>query len=89
MQLNIDFGIYKELKSINSLSLVSYGKPLALEGFTDSDFAACRDTRRSTSGYIFKLGGATISWRSRKQRSVAISTLEAEYHDMACTQAAK
>jgi hypothetical protein len=64
-----------------------YGKSLVLEGFTDSNFAACRDTRRSTSGYIFKLGGATISWRSRKQRSVATSTLEAEY--MACTQAAK
>ena len=64
-----------------------YGKSLVLEGFTDSNVAACRDTRRSTSGYIFKLGGGTISWRSRKQRSVATSTLEAEY--MACTQAAK
>ena len=63
-----------------------YGKPLVLEIFTDSNFAACQDTRRSTSGYIFKLGGA-IGWRSRKQRSVATSTLEVEY--MVCTQAAK
>ena len=64
-----------------------YSKSLVLEGFTDSNFAACWDTRRSTSGYIFKLGGTTISWRSQKQHSVAASILEAEY--MACTQAAK
>ena len=42
----------------------SYSKSLVLEGFTDSNFAPCQDTRRSISGYIFKLGGATISWRS-------------------------
>ena len=64
-----------------------YGKSLVLEGFTDSNFATCRDTCRSTSGYIFKIGGATITWRSRKQHSVATSTLEAEY--IACTQAAE
>ena len=64
-----------------------YDQPLVLEGYSDSSFASCKDTRRSTSGYIFKLGNATISWRSRKQRSVATSTLEAKY--MACSQAAK
>ena len=37
---------------------------LTLEGFTDSDLAGCPDTRR---GYVFKLAGATICWRSRKQ----------------------
>src|SRR5258706_16343526 len=59
-----------------------YDQPLVLEGYSDSSFASCKDTRRSTSGYIFRLGNATISWRSRKQRSVATSTLEAKY--MAC-----
>src|SRR5258706_5952449 len=52
---------------------------LILERFTDSDFAGCPDTRRSTSGYIFKLANCAISWRSRKQKSVATSTPEAEY----------
>ena len=44
-----------------------YGQPLVLEGFVDSDFAGCRDTRRSTSGYIFQLEQATICWKSQKQ----------------------
>src|SRR5258705_4127210 len=56
---------------------------LILEGFTDSDFAGCPDTRRSTSGYIFKLANCAISWRSRKQKSVATSTPEAEYMALA------
>src|SRR5258706_14207569 len=56
---------------------------LILEGFTDSDFAGCPDTRRSISGYIFKLANCAISWRSRKQKSVATSTPEAEYMALA------
>src|SRR5258706_13257418 len=56
---------------------------LILEGFTNSDFAGCPDTRRSTSGYIFKLANCAISWRSRKQKSVATSTPEAEYMALA------
>ena len=56
---------------------------LILEGFTDSDFAGCLDTCRSTSGYIFKLANCAISWRSRKQKSVATSTPEAAYMALA------
>src|SRR5258706_4973370 len=56
---------------------------LILEGFTDSDLAGCPDTRRSTSGYIFKLANCAISWRSRKQKSVATSTPEAKYMALA------
>ena len=58
---------------------------LILEGFTDSYFAGCPDTRWSTSGYIFKLTNCAISWRSRKQKSVANSTPEAEYMALAFT----
>ena len=56
---------------------------LIFEGFTDSDFAGCPDTCRSTSGYIFKLANCAISQRSRKQKSVATSTPEAEYMALA------
>jgi hypothetical protein len=55
------------------------GKPLVLNGYADADYAACLDTRRSISGYIFRLGEATICWKSRKQASVSTSTTEAEY----------
>ena len=48
-------------------------------GYSDSDWAGDLDDRKSTSGYIFMLCGAGISWRSKKQTSVASSTAEAEY----------
>ena len=37
------------------------------------------DDRKSTSGYVFQVGGTAISWRSKKQTCVALSTAEAEY----------
>jgi len=72
--------VLRYLKGTRSLKLTyPLGKPLILQGFTDSDYAGCPDTRRSTSGYVFKLADCTIAWRSRKQRSVATSSTEAEY----------
>ena len=50
-----------------------------LYGYSDLSFADNKDTRRSTLGSIFFLAGCPISWSSRKQKSVATSTAEAEY----------
>ena len=47
-------------------------------GFSDSDWAGCLDTRASTSGFAFTLGGGAISWTSKKQSVVARSSAEAE-----------
>ena len=47
--------------------------------FADADYAADLETRRSTSGYVFTLAGAAISWASKRQHSVALSTMESEY----------
>jgi hypothetical protein len=50
-----------------------------LKGYSDSDYAGDPADRLSTYGYIFKLCGGAIAWTSKKQRSVSISTTEAEY----------
>ena len=58
---------------------------LEIVGYSDSDFAGCLDSRRSTSGYIFMLAGGAVSWKSVKQTLVASSTMEAEF--IACYEA--
>ncbi|KAL7611977.1 secreted RxLR effector protein 161-like [Lactuca sativa] len=54
-------------------------KKLLLEGFTDSDWAGSQEDRRSTTGNCFNVGTGIISWLSKKQENVALSTAEAEY----------
>ena len=51
----------------------------ALVGYSDASWASDANDRKSVSGYIFTLAGAPISWRSKKQTTVALSTAEAEY----------
>ena len=48
-------------------------------GYSDVDWAGDQEDRRSTSGYLFQMSGGPVSWKSRKQESVALSTAEAEY----------
>jgi hypothetical protein len=50
-----------------------------LVGFSDSDWGSDYDTRRSTTGYVFTMAGGPVSWRSKRQPTVALSTCEAEY----------
>ena len=50
-----------------------------LIGYSDSDWAGCAEDRRSTSGYMFSFGSSAISWSSKKQATVALSSSEAEY----------
>lgn len=50
-----------------------------LKGFVDSDWANDAGDRRSTSGFLFQVYGNTVSWSTRKQGLVALSTTEAEY----------
>jgi hypothetical protein len=55
---------------------------LELVGYSDADWGGCHETRRSTTGYVFTLGGAAITWASRLQPTVAQSSCEAEYMAM-------
>ena len=48
-------------------------------GYSDADWASDMNDRKSTSGYLFMMSGAAVSWKSRKQTCVALSTAEAEY----------
>ena len=48
-----------------------------LHGFTDADWAGSLTDRKSTSGGVFSIGSTAVSWYSRKQRSVALSSAEA------------
>ena len=59
--------------------LVYSGRKLIPIGYTNFDFQLDRDSRKSTSGAVFTLGGVAIIWRSVKQTCVADSTMEAEY----------
>jgi hypothetical protein len=55
------------------------GDGVHLVGYTDLDWAGCVSDRKSTSGCCFRLGSVVVSWFSRKQKSVALSSAEAEY----------
>jgi len=72
--------ILKYLKgtSIDGLWYPSHS-PIHLIGYSDSNFAGCKLDRKSTSGTCHLLGSSLISWHSKKQACVALSTAEAEY----------
>ncbi|KAG2870465.1 hypothetical protein PC115_g25113 [Phytophthora cactorum] len=55
------------------------GNKIDFRGYSDADWAGDLADRKSTSGYTFMLMGAPVSWGSKKQSSVSLSTSEAEY----------
>eukprot|EP00253_Pinus_taeda_P022671 PITA_22671 len=59
--------------------LYSSSETFRLTGYTESDWAGSVDDRKSTSGYVFHMGSRAISWASKKQPVVALSTAEVEY----------
>jgi hypothetical protein len=72
--------VLRYIKGTLSYGLVySPSDSFRLLAYSDSDWAGCVETRKSTSGYVSRLGNCTISWRSKKQPIVALSSTEAEY----------
>ena len=65
----------------------SRGHDISPTAFVDADYGGCRDTRRSTSGFVFLMAGGAVTWSSKRQATVALSTVEAEYVAMSrCAQ---
>jgi hypothetical protein len=74
--------ILKYLSSTRRHGLCYSGQntnPDTIVAFSDADYAGDVDTRRSTSGFVFILNGAAVTWSSRRQNCVALSTMESEY----------
>ncbi|GJV24471.1 putative RNA-directed DNA polymerase [Tanacetum coccineum] len=79
--------LLRYLKGTSKATLCFSRKEVVLEGFSDSDSEGCLDPSKSTTGYVFTVGATTVSWMSRIQKGVAMSTAEAEY--MAIAEAGK
>ena len=79
--------ILRYLRGTTAHALYFGGSYIVLQGYVDAYMASDKDNRRSTTRYVFTMGGKTVSWISKLQQVVGISTMEAEY--VANTQAIK
>ncbi|KAL0294484.1 UNVERIFIED_CONTAM: Retrovirus-related Pol polyprotein from transposon TNT 1-94 [Sesamum radiatum] len=79
--------ILKYLKRTKDMFLIYGGGELILEGYSDASFQSDDDDAKSQSGFVFKLNGGVVAWKSTKQDTTADSTTEAEY--IAASEAAK
>jgi ribonuclease HI len=77
--------IFRYLKGTINQPLVFIAKDTLLNGqlnvsvFSDADWAGDVDDRRSTSGYVVRIGQSTVMWSTKKQKTVSLSSAEAEY----------
>lgn len=71
--------VLRYLKNSMDWSLKYQSGYNGLVGYSDADWANDKLDRKSTTGLLFKMAGAPITWRSKKQPTVAVSTAEAEY----------
>ncbi|KAL0433502.1 UNVERIFIED_CONTAM: Retrovirus-related Pol polyprotein from transposon TNT 1-94 [Sesamum latifolium] len=79
--------ILKYLKMTKDMFFIYGGGELILEGYSDASFQSDDDNAKSQSGFVFKLNGGVVDWKSSKQDTTADSTTEAEY--IAASEAVK
>jgi hypothetical protein len=79
--------ILRYLRGTSTHALCFGGSNTILQGYVDSDMEGDKDSRRSTTWYVFTVGGTIVSWISKLQKVVSLSTIEAEY--VVATEASK
>lgn len=67
------------MRETAGLDLCFKKSDLGLQGYVDADMAGDIDGRKSTTEYVYSLGGMAVSWVSKVQRIIALSTTKAEY----------
>jgi hypothetical protein len=77
--LSAGMNVLKYLAGTTDMGLVWEKGSKTFEAFVDSDYAGDLDGRKSTSGFVFMSGSAAVSWGSKLQPHVALSTVEAEF----------
>ena len=75
------------MRGTTSHELFFGGSETVLQGYVDVDMVGDKESRRSTTGHVFTVGGTTKSWISKLQHVVSLSTMEAKY--VAATEASK
>ena len=72
--------VFRYLKGTTELGILyRKGGEESLLAYSDSDYAGDLDSRKSTSGYVFKMSSGAVAWSSKKQPVVSLSTTEAEF----------
>jgi len=84
--MRVSKGVLRYLRGATRLGVV-YDDDKPLQGYDDADWAGDIDARRSTTGFVFTLSGGPVSWKSKRQSTVATSTAEAA--DVAAAMATK
>ncbi|XP_018633968.1 uncharacterized mitochondrial protein AtMg00810-like [Nicotiana tomentosiformis] len=80
--------VVKYIKGAPGLGVLLHAKPIdSLTAYCDAYWAVCPNTMRSMTRYIVKLGSSLISWKSKKQQTINMSSTKAEYRSMAAVAA--
>ena len=71
--------LLRYMRGTSSTSLCFGKGKVTLQGFFDADLSGDVDSSKSMSGYIYTIGGTTMSWMSKLQKCVSLSSTEVEY----------
>ena len=71
--------VLKYLRGTNDYCLCYSGFPNVLEGFSDANRIYDSNEMKSTTRYVFTIGGGAVSWKTSKQTCITWSTMEAEF----------